>query len=233
MRKFVYVLLALAMIVPMALSGCSKGEALAKELNIRLGTEPPTLDVALQTDTTSGAMTEMLFLGLTDLTDETVETVPELASKWEVSSDGLVWTFTMRKDVNWVRWDPATKKAEKLRKVVADDVVYAVKRMLDPATASNYAYVAYIIKGAAGSTTQARAPTLAPSAFAPWTSTPSSSRSSSPPATSRPSPACGSAARFPRRPSSSTPKSGLSLATSSPTVPIAWTRGSMRASSSW
>lgn len=148
MRKLIYVLLALAMVVPMALSGCSKGEALAKELNINLGTEPPTLDVALQTDTTSGTVTEMLFLGLTDLTDETVETVPELAKEWSVSADNLVWTFKMRNDVQWVHYDPATKKTEKVGKVTADDVVYGVKRMLDPATASNYAYVAYIIKGA-------------------------------------------------------------------------------------
>lgn len=148
MRKFVYVLLALAIVLPAVLTGCSKGEALATELNINIGTEPPTLDVALQTDTTSGTVTEMLFLGLTDLTDETVETVPELATEWSVSDDNLVWTFKMRKDVYWVRWDPATQKAEKIRKVVAGDVVYGVKRMLNPATASDYAYVAYIIKGA-------------------------------------------------------------------------------------
>jgi len=148
MRKLVFVLLALAIIVPMGLSGCSKGEALAKDLNINISTEPPTLDVALQTDTTSGTVTEMLFLGLTDLTDETVETVPELATEWSVSDDGLVWTFKMRKDAEWVHYDPATKKTEKLGKVTANDVVYGVKRMLDPVTASSYAYVAYIIKGA-------------------------------------------------------------------------------------
>lgn len=147
-NKLLLVLLAIVVVAPIALSGCSKGEALAKELNISLGTEPPTLDVALQTDTTSGAITEMLFLGLTDLDDETVETLPELATKWTVSDDGLVWTFEMRKDVDWVHYDPATKKATKQRKVTANDVEYAVKRMLDPETASDYAYVAYIIKGA-------------------------------------------------------------------------------------
>ena len=54
----------------------------------------------------------------------------------------------MRKDVQWVQYDPATKKATKKGPVTAKDIVYGVKRTVDPATASSYAYVDYIIKNA-------------------------------------------------------------------------------------
>ncbi|GAH89004.1 unnamed protein product, partial [marine sediment metagenome] len=51
----------------------------------------------------------------------------------------LVWEFIMRDDIKWTDGKPVT----------ARDVEYGVKRTLNPATASDYAYVLYIIKGAA------------------------------------------------------------------------------------
>jgi oligopeptide transport system substrate-binding protein len=114
-----------------------------------LGTEPPTADPALATDTTSVTVTEQLFLGLTDLAEEDMSPLPELATHWEFSEDGLQITFYMRKDVHWVHCDPETGEVTQLDRVVnAHDVVYGVKRTLDPRTASDYAYVLYIIKGA-------------------------------------------------------------------------------------
>ncbi len=107
-------------------------------LRWNLGSEPPTLDPALATDTTSVFVDEQLFLGLTDFDDETMEVIPELAKDWWASDDGLVWTFVMRDDVKWTNGKPVT----------AYDVEYGVKRTLNPATASDYAYVLYIIKGA-------------------------------------------------------------------------------------
>ena len=123
-------------------------------LHVNLGTEPPTADPSLATDTTSVAVIEHLFLGLTDLDDQTYAPVPELATKWEVSEDGLEWTFYMRDDVTWVKYNPATGEVEQVldedgnpRIVNAHDVVYGVKRTCDPRTGSDYAYVLYIIKG--------------------------------------------------------------------------------------
>jgi oligopeptide transport system substrate-binding protein len=95
-----------------------------------------------------------LFWALTDFDDVTMETIPELATKWEVSSDGLKWTFTMRQDIYWVHYDPASGAVEKKRPVTAQDIEYGTKRTLDPATASSYAYVLYIIKGAEEFNTQ-------------------------------------------------------------------------------
>lgn len=135
MKKSILILiLSLSLVIGFSLAALTAPVTL--EWN--LATEPPTLDPALGTDTTSIWVIEQLFLGLTDYDDETMEVVPELATSWEVSEDGLVWAFHMRKDVKWTDGRPVT----------AHDIEYAVKRTCDPATASDYAYVLYIIKGA-------------------------------------------------------------------------------------
>ncbi len=110
-----------------------------KVLNWNLNTEPPSLDPNIATDTTSIQVIQALFLGLTDFDDETMAVVPELATSWESSNEGLTWTFHLRNDVTW------TKDG---RSVDAHDVVYSVKRTLDPAIASSYAFVLYIVEGA-------------------------------------------------------------------------------------
>ncbi|MEA3460035.1 MAG: ABC transporter substrate-binding protein, partial [Chloroflexota bacterium] len=119
-------------------------------LHATLSTEPPTADPALATDTTSVFVTEQIFLGLTDYDDETSEVIPELATEWSVSEDGLTWTFHMHDKGKWVKYDAVTGEVEQLldeegnpRIVNAHDVEYAVKRTVDPATASDYAYVLY------------------------------------------------------------------------------------------
>ncbi len=142
-RLIVWILLPFAVLV----AGCAPPqERLENTLNLNLTTEPQTLDPHL---TASGLFIKSgLFLGLTDVDEKTREVIPELATEWQVSDDGLVWTFHIRDDVWWVHYDPATKKAEQKRKVTAHDVEYGTKRTIDPATASNYAYVNYVIKNA-------------------------------------------------------------------------------------
>ncbi|MFH1085813.1 MAG: peptide ABC transporter substrate-binding protein [Chloroflexota bacterium] len=147
-KKWMFALVAIVMVLSVALSGCAGTRATGPEINLNLGTEPPTADPSLATDTTSVQVDELLFLGLTDFDDRTLAVIPELATEWSASADGLVWTFKMRKDVEWVHYDPATKKATKKGKVTAKDVEFAVKRTVNPATASDYAYVDYIIKNA-------------------------------------------------------------------------------------
>ena len=139
MKKSIFILtLSLILIIGTSFSAFGA----QKEISWQIGSEPPSLDPCLATDSISIDMCENLFLGLTDLAYdiETSETtvMPELATSWEVSEDGLVWAFHMRKDVVWSDGTPLT----------AHDVEYAVRRTCDPATASNYAYVLYIIKGA-------------------------------------------------------------------------------------
>ena len=145
-RKFVLVA-TLLLVLSMVLSSCKPAVKLAKEINLNHGTEPPTLDPNLATDTTSTQADFLLFMGLTKLDVDTVQPEPSLATEWSASADGLTWTFKMRKDVYWVHWDPATQKLEKKRPVTAHDIVYSVRRVANPETASDYSYVDYIIKG--------------------------------------------------------------------------------------
>jgi len=122
-------------------------------LNMNLGGEPPTIDPALATETSSVQGAELLFLGLTDYDDETSEVIPELATTWSVSSDGRTLVFDMDGGPCWMQYDPASGKVEKKRPVTAHDVEYGVKRTLDPETGSAYAYLLYIIKGAEAANT--------------------------------------------------------------------------------
>lgn len=112
--------------------------AAEKVLRWNLGTEPPTLDPALANDTTSLLVIGQIFLGLTDYNPATGEIIGELATHWEVSDDGLIWTFHLRQDAVWTDGTPVT----------AYDVEYSMKRMLDPATAAKPANLLWVVKGA-------------------------------------------------------------------------------------
>lgn len=116
-------------------------------LDLAVGSEPPSLDPALATDSTSIFFIRQMFVGLTAF-DERANVVPALATDWEVSDDGLEWTFNLRDDINWVHRDPNTGEFEVVGPVTAQDVVYGVRRTLDPNTASSYSYVLYSIAGA-------------------------------------------------------------------------------------
>ena len=116
-------------------------------LHWNFGIEPPTLDPALATDTTSVDLLRNLQIGLTQLTSEG-EVLPMLATEWDISEDGLEYTFKLRADAQWVVYHPGTQEIEVQRPVTALDVVYGLKRALDPRTASHYASVLHVIRGA-------------------------------------------------------------------------------------
>lgn len=62
-----------------------------------------------------------------------------IADEWEVSDDGLTYTFHLRDDAKWSDGEPIT----------ADDFVYSWQRLVDPATASLYAFIGECIKNGA------------------------------------------------------------------------------------
>ena len=63
---------------------------------------------------------------------------PDIAESWEVSDDGLVYTFHLR-DALWSDGEP----------IKADDYVYGLQRLMDPATASEYAFIGEYVKNGA------------------------------------------------------------------------------------
>jgi oligopeptide transport system substrate-binding protein len=121
-------------------------------------TEPPTLDPSLATDTTSVDAIRNLFVGLTQFHPETGEVQPYLATDWSAGEDeegNPTWTFNLRDDIAWVNYDPTSGETTQVTDeegnplfVDAHDVVYGAKRTVDPATASDYAYVTYVIQNA-------------------------------------------------------------------------------------
>ena len=71
--------------------------------------------------------------------DASAKAIPGQAESWEISEDGTVYTFHLRDDAMWTDGTPVT----------AGDFVFAFQRLMDPATASDYAYLQYPIKNAA------------------------------------------------------------------------------------
>jgi oligopeptide transport system substrate-binding protein len=125
------------------------------KLRWNIGTEPPSLDPSLATDSSSINHLTNLFIGLTQFDPDTNDVLPSLATDWSASDDGLVWTFNLRNDVPWVRYDLSNDTVEQVlddegnpRMVSAFDIEYGVKRTIMPDTASDYAYVLYILNNA-------------------------------------------------------------------------------------
>ncbi len=79
-----------------------------------------------------------LFEPLTKLDAKTSLPVPDLASSWDVSPDGKVYTFHLRPNARWSDGNPVT----------AGDFVYAYHRMLTPAFGALYSYMLWPMRNA-------------------------------------------------------------------------------------
>ena len=121
------------------LAGCgSTGTTNRHELiDSRDNYDPRSLDPALSTDVPTGRAVGYLFDGLTRFTpDAKVE--PALADRWEVSPDGLTYTFHLHRGVTFHDGSAFT----------AHNVVASWQRALDPQTKSGAAQFLFPIKGA-------------------------------------------------------------------------------------
>jgi oligopeptide transport system substrate-binding protein len=108
----------------------------------------PTLDPQVGEDVTSINMIENLFVHLTNYDLLTNEIVPEAATDWTVSDDGLTFTFNIRTDIPWVNHNPVTGETTQEvdeegnpRFVTANDFEYGIKRACDPNIGSYYSTV--------------------------------------------------------------------------------------------
>ena len=101
------------------------------------GAEPETIDPALITGQPEGRLANALFEGLTAF-DAAANPQPGVAERWEISSDGRVYTFHLRADARWSNGQPVT----------AQDFVASWKRTLAPETGSEYSYQLFYLKNA-------------------------------------------------------------------------------------
>jgi oligopeptide transport system substrate-binding protein len=102
------------------------------------GVEPNTLDPHLLTGQPDGRIGTALFEGLTRTEAKSLRPAPGVASSWEISDDGLRYTFRLRRDSCWSDGVPIT----------AADFVYSWRRVLDPRLGAEYAYMLHSVRGA-------------------------------------------------------------------------------------
>jgi oligopeptide transport system substrate-binding protein len=102
------------------------------------GTEVATLDPNKMNALQDGRVAAALFEGLTVVDARTLKVRPGVARSWQISPDALTYTFDLRPEARWSDGKPVT----------AEDFVYSWKRVLEPKTAAEYAYILYPIRGA-------------------------------------------------------------------------------------
>lgn len=139
LRSLVWVMVAACLVV---LGGCSapsdsassgsSSNASPNVLRMSRNSDPKTLDPSLCTDIASATVIYHLFEPLARL-DANGQPQPAGAASWEHSDDYRVWTFKLRPEAKWSNGDP----------VVADDYLYALRRILDKKTNSQYASMVY------------------------------------------------------------------------------------------
>jgi len=103
--------------------------------------EPESLDPQLATGVTEGRIIDALFEGLIGEDPTTMEPIPNaLAESWEISDDGLIYTFQIRNDATWHNQDKDP--------VTAHDFVYSYHRILHPDLAAKNSYMLYPMRNA-------------------------------------------------------------------------------------
>ena len=107
-------------------------------LHLSVGSEPTDLDPQTVTGLGDAKIIAALFEPIVTFDPVTLAPRPALAERWEISLDGLVYTFHLRPTARWSNGDPIT----------AEDCIASWRRILTPTLAADYAYFFYIIRGA-------------------------------------------------------------------------------------
>jgi peptide/nickel transport system substrate-binding protein/oligopeptide transport system substrate-binding protein len=122
-----------------ACQGADRSEQRHTLVDSRDWYDPRSLDPARSTDVPTGRAVAYLFDGLTRFApDASIE--PGLAERWEISDDGLRYTFHLRSGVQF----------HDGRALVASHVVESFRRVLDPTSTGGRGWPLYPILGARG-----------------------------------------------------------------------------------
>jgi oligopeptide transport system substrate-binding protein len=146
LKRFLFISLALITILSLALSvvGCAGEKASGvQELRVNLAGEPDTIDPNKASWADQITCASLCFEGLLGFTKDlelkavVAKEIPTVGNDG-ISEDGKTYTFKLRSDVTWSDGE----------KVTAQDFEYAIKRMLSPDLAAEYASFYYDIVGA-------------------------------------------------------------------------------------
>ena len=108
-------------------------DAATRTVTTSIRNEPPNLDSMRASDASSIMVFAHIIEGLLRY-DERGDLVPGVAERWEIGTSGA--TFWLREDALWSDGKPVT----------AHDFVFAWRTAVDPATASQYAFIIYPVK---------------------------------------------------------------------------------------
>ena len=108
----------------------------SKVIRYAITNEPPTLDPQLINSMYGATLDYHLFEGLMRSNSGTIE--PGCAESYELSEDGLTYTFHLRDGLTWSDGVALT----------ANDFVYGIQRLVNPATASPSSFMGTIMKNA-------------------------------------------------------------------------------------
>ncbi len=135
LRVFLALMMALVMLTSCGgqSDDTSESDSGKKVLNVGRMTELFDMDSCIATESDCLEMVSAIVEPLYYCDTNGVPT-PGLAESNEVSADGKTWTFHIRENANWSNGTPVT----------ANDFVFAWKRLVDPATAAEYAFIAEV-----------------------------------------------------------------------------------------
>lgn len=138
----IFKVLTMMLAAVLVLSACSSGGGSKgksdETLDLQINGDIPTMDSAMATDGLSFDMFFQTMEGLYTL-DKNDKAIPAVAKgDPKITNDGKKWTIKLRDDAKWSNGDPVT----------AHDFVFAWRKVVDPDTASEYAYILYDIKNA-------------------------------------------------------------------------------------
>lgn len=151
MRRFLSLILALSMIL--LCTACSEKGA-GKNITYALDSSPETLDPQFASDKDAQIVINNVFEGLVRLSD-TGEIISGIAESWDISADGMTYTFTLKEGTEW--YCPSSLKKEfgeefynrfSTEKVTANDFVFAMRRAINPETGSPSAHRLLVIENA-------------------------------------------------------------------------------------
>lgn len=129
-KRVIAAVLAVLLILPL-LSSCGKGEG--KDLYYPIYADPVSFDPQIASDNASKIVVYNCFEGLVRA-DSDGKIIPGVATSWQISPDGLTYTFTLREEAKWYMSDYAKKlldekSAENFNyRVTAYDFVYGLRR---------------------------------------------------------------------------------------------------------
>ena len=136
--------LSCLLLAALVLAGCAPRETAVEQgnreqiLHRGIGHDLADLDPHLATLASDYNVLSALLEGLVAEDPVDLHPVPGVAERWDVSPDGLTYTFTLRAEAKWSNGDPVT----------AQDFIASWRRMLTPSLGATNASLLYVIQGA-------------------------------------------------------------------------------------